>query len=979
MSKKLFAVLALLVVASMLLVACGPGEEPVDNTPAEDTTTNTTNTTDTTAEDTTTEDEPAAEETGPRMGGYLDTVAMSVVGADSAVTQIEAGAIDLYGSNLSTPQDFEAIEAAGLERSFQFGIFYEITFNPVGPTFEGTGKLNPFSSAKIREAMNWLIDRDLINQEIYGGAAVNKWFPLVSGFPDYAKYIDLIRPLEVKYAYNKEKAVEVITSEMEAMGATLEDGKWMYDGEQVELIFLIRTDSDGTRRPMGDMISNWLEEVGFVVDRQYKTSSEASPLWVLGNPQDGSWHMYTGAWGVGGVQRDEGDNFQFYYTQQSAYAFSPLWQAYDVSEDDLAVTEALANKTFTNLDERRDLMSQALDLIFKYSYRVWVADGRASSAWIPEVSVSYDLAAGVDINTLWPYTLRLDDQVGGLVKYGEPDLFVDPANPVAGSNWTYDSVWQLPTSDWDAIPNPYTGLSLPQRLESAEVTVLTGLPVSQTYDWVTLDFADEIVPPDDAWINWDVESETFLTIADWKAASELVAQVEAQAATLAEGADFAALTTDSVSALVSELAAFHTETTGNAADVTGLLDAAVATPEPAEDEEEPETRSLMQIRIDGIAELATAEEQQAELADYLLEFVAAADKALFDFTSYDYTSATRKVVYHYPEGMYEDMVWHDGSNMSAGDFVMTIIMGYAVGLEGSPLYDASQAPVLESALSTFKGVKIVSTDPLVIESYSDTWEVDAENNAVLFRAAYWPEYGYGQGSWAMMAVANKAEESGELAYSADKADAQEVEWMNFIGGPSLDILSAKLDEAAAESYIPFAPTMSQFVTEEEAATRYANIKSFYEDHGHFWIGTGPYILDEVFLVEKTGTLVHNPNYPDPADKWAQFSEPKLAEVAIDGAGRATIGEEATFDVFVTAFGEAYPADEVSEVKYLLFDATNALVATGEAEFIADGQYMVTLSADETAALEAGATKLEIAVVVIPVSIPTIADFEFVVE
>ncbi len=127
--------------------------------------------------------------------------ALSVVSADSAVTQIEAGAIDIYGSNLSTPQDFQAIADAGLESSFQYGLYYELTFNPAGnPTFEGTGKLNPFSSMKIREAMNWLVDRDYINQEIYGGQAIPKWFPFVAGFPEYGRYIDLFRPYEVIYA-----------------------------------------------------------------------------------------------------------------------------------------------------------------------------------------------------------------------------------------------------------------------------------------------------------------------------------------------------------------------------------------------------------------------------------------------------------------------------------------------------------------------------------------------------------------------------------------------------------------------------------------------------------------------------------------------------------------------------------------------------------------------------------------------------------
>ena len=44
----------------------------------------------------------------------------------------------------------------------------------------------------------------------------------------------------------------------------------------------------------------------------------------------------------------------------------------------------------------------------------------------------------------------------------------------------------------------------------------------------------------------------------------------------------------------------------------------------------------------------------------------------------------------------------------------------------SKLYDESQVPDFESIMSYFKGVKIVSTDPLIIETYVDTFDLDAE-------------------------------------------------------------------------------------------------------------------------------------------------------------------------------------------------------------------------------------------------------------
>jgi peptide/nickel transport system substrate-binding protein len=864
MSKKLFAVLGLLVVVSMLLVACGgteaPATEPTQETAAEPTEapadTGETPTEEPVAEPT---EEPMPPTT--RVGGWLDTISLSTVSSDAVVTQLEAGAADLYANQLVSPQDVTAMKEAGLESCNVFGLYYEITFNPYGPTFDATGALNPFSSAKVREAMNWLIDRDYINEEVYGGNAHPKFVSLLSAFPEYARYIATIREYEVKYAANRDKAVAGITAGMEEMGAEMVDGKWNYNGAPVEITFLIRTDSDGTRRPMGDIISNWLEEVGFTVNRQYGTSSELSALWVQGDVADGDWNLYTGAWISNIVSRDDTGDAQFFYAPSSAYSFTTLWQAYTMDEADQKILDDLANKAYATPAERDELFRQAFDVQFKYNYRVWVEDGRGAATWVPGVQVSCDLAAGLDANPMWGYTARFADQEGGVLRVIDSDLFTDPANAIAGSNWTYDSLWQGPTSSGDLFTNPSTGISIPQRLESATVTVRSDLPVKSTYDWVTLETADEITVPGDMWVDWDPETETFITV----------------------------------------------------------------------DEKFP----------DGL------------------------------------TAAT-KTVYYYPADMFDVVSWHDGSQLSVGDFLMKMIMFFATGTEGSPIFDESQAGTLAANLDAFKGFKITSTDPLVIESYSDVWYEDAEL-IVGFRVPNWPEYGYGEASWEAIAIGNKAEIAGELAYTADKASALEVEQTNYLAGPSLDILSAKLDEAAAETYIPFEPTMGQYVTAEEAAARYANLQAFYADHGHFWSGTGPYILDQIFPVEKTATLTHNPNFPDLADRWSGFATPKIAEGAVDGAGRVVIGEEATYDVFVDFEGAPYPSDEVTAVKYLLFDSNSLLVASGDAEFVAEGQYLVTLDAETTGNLESGSNLLEVVITVLPVASPTIVDFEFVSE
>jgi peptide/nickel transport system substrate-binding protein len=866
MSKKLLVALSSMVVLNLLLVGCGGTQPTVTEPPA---------TAAPTPEELSTEvpdevkpttelptQEPTLEPTEKpilqttRVGGWLDTITMSVVNAGSAVSQIKEGAIDIYASGLATASDAAAISVANLDHSNEFGLYYEITFNPVGPTTED-GKLNPFYSAKIREAMNWLIDRDYINQEIYGGIATPMFVPILPTTLDYSRNIEAIKQLEGKYAYNLEKANQVITAEMKTLGAQLVDGKWNYEGKPVVLVFLIRTDSDGTRLPMGNIISNWLEEIGFTIDQVYGTTSTLGALWEEEEPALGGWHMYTGAWEATGISRNDGDNFQEFYSPASSHGSSPLWQAYDLDDDFLQLTKDLANNNFNTLEKRADMFAEAAADALEYSFRIWVVSGSTQTPWRPRLTVSYDLGAGVDSSRLWPYTLRYKDQEGGLVKWGGADLFVQPVNPLGGSNWSYDRQYYDAASDFGVLLNPFTGVALPQRIERAEVVVRTGLPVSKTYDWVDLSFEDKITVPGDTWIDWDIENQVWLTVGE--------------------------------------------------------------------------------VYPDGL------------------------------------TAKTKSVVYYPPELW--DITWHDGSKIDLADFIMPQIMRFETGNKDSDLYDESQAPRLEAFKLTFKGIRITSITPLVIEYYSDNWTLDAESIVTTM----FPQYGFGTSPWHMIAVSNLAESTEELAYTTDKADHLEIEWMNYLGGPSLNILESKLDQLIVQNLIPFEPTLGQFVAAESAAARYANLKAFYKEHGHFYVGTGPYMIDDVRLTEKTLTLVHNPNFPDLADKWNIFSSPKMAEVAVDGAVDVSAGAEATFDTFVTFEGEVYPNDEIDQVKYLLYGPEGTLVATGMADLVTDGHYLITLSQEITGQFVSGDYKLEAVVISKLVAIPSFVTFEFIVE
>jgi peptide/nickel transport system substrate-binding protein len=300
-----------------------------------------------------------------------------------------------------------------------------------------------------------------------------------------------------------------------------------------------------------------------------------------------------------------------------------------------------------------------------------------------------------------------------------------------------------------------------KRIESAEVTVLNGLPIQKTEDWVTVVREASIPVPTDAWVDWDATTQQFIT-AGMKYPGGLTARV--------------------------------------------------------------------------------------------------------------------KVVVTYPD--LSGIKWHDGSSFSVADVVMYMIMGFDRAKPESVIYDETAASVFNSLMSSFKGVRIISTDPLTIESYTDMISLDVESLVSGyngwgggFNFTWWPDYSTGEAPWHMIAAGVKAETEGLLAFSAEKSSSLGIEPTNYIAGPALDTLKNKIDESAASGYIPYLPTLGAYITSTEAKDRWTNYQDWFATHQHLWVGSGPYFLDEVDPVNGLLVLKWTPVFLDPASKWNSLINP----------------------------------------------------------------------------------------------------------
>ncbi|MBX3705663.1 MAG: hypothetical protein KF911_03435 [Pseudomonadales bacterium] len=784
---------------------------------------------------------------GDRRGALVDQVVFAQESDLGKVAElIESGTHQLFAQGVSNATVFRRIrDSLGIRYSNAFGSSAELTLNPAGPRFND-GRINPFHVPAMREALNWLVDRRYVAEELYGGLAVPRTLAINTVFPDYARLAEVARTLELRYQHDPERARAAIEREMTALGAARVNGTWVHEGAPVRISILIRTDDQ--RRRIGDYVGNLLEGLGFEVERLYRAADEASRIWIAGDPAAGRWHIYTGGWVSTLIQRDLSDNFAYYYTPLGRP--EPLWQVYRPDPELQTLAERLQRADYTTWDERQAMMSRALELSMTDSVRIWLVDVVNAQPHAANVDLTSDLAGGFGGSALWAYTLRYTDRVGGNVVVALPTLIAEPWNPVAGSNWIFDRMIMRGLTDAVVLPDPYTGLFWPQRIAAAEVAVQDDLPVIQTLDWLTLVREREIVVPADTWIAWDGAASRWISVG----------------------------------------------------------------------ERHP----------DGL-------------------------------------TARTRVTVRYEDDFLEHR-WHDGTQVSLADLVVPMILAFDRADPESRLYDPAFQLVFDVFMQHFKGMRIVSEAPLVVELYSDQVYPDAEAILAARAPAVAP--------WHTLALGMLAERQGELAFSSNKADRNEVDWMSYIAGPSLAILARHLSEARASGFVPYAEVAERYLREGEAAARYAALGDWYSERRHFWVDNGPFYLHSVHPVERSVVLRRFTDFPDRADKWLRFDRPRIPALELDGPMIVRSDEAPEFELCITFDDAPYPEADIERAAYLLFDGRGRLRLEGEAESVGDGCWRIVLAAEQIAALGTGANSLEVAVTSVRVSLPAFATHAF---
>ena len=316
--------------------------------------------------------------------------------------------------------------------------------------------LNPFQFKEVRYALNYLIDREFVINEILKGYGN----PLVDPFGIYSpEYLNIIGTVEsFGFRYNPSLASNMISGAMNAAGATNNNGKWQFNGSPVTVKVLIRQD-DVKKQSMGELLASELEKIGFNVQRDYGDLNKANTVVYASDPKNLEWQLYTEE--MGGTSAFVKYNpiipAQMYAPWLSAMPGSQnpaYWNYQNATLDE--VTQKIAFFNFTSEEERNQLVNDAIKMGIQESVRIFVA--QKTDPFVSSASVQgfvNDFGAGITSK----YSLlnaRSGDGNSSL-DIGVKQIHQGSWNTIAGLQDLYSRSIYFMIADSDTFRHPYTG------------------------------------------------------------------------------------------------------------------------------------------------------------------------------------------------------------------------------------------------------------------------------------------------------------------------------------------------------------------------------------------------------------------------------------------------------------------------------------------------------------------------------------------
>ena len=391
-------------------------------------------------------------------GTYVDEIQfIQYLDENTALEEVRNGNLDLYYYRISSDRIDNVESREGLQVYESTGGSYSILVNPAV-----SEEFNPFSITDVRFALNYLVDRKLIVNELmsgYGTTMISNYGPFD---PDYLFIVDELESFH--FRYNPALAEEIISKAITEAGAKKIDGKWTYDGKEIELIAFIRSD-DPVRKSIGEILSSELEKIGFKVTKDFGDLNKAFVNVYGSDPSEMKWSIYTEGWGGRSafVKYDPvglGQMYSPWFSNMPGFNDPSYWNYQNEYMDTL--TQKIYTGNFSSAEERIDLFRKATTEAVNESVRIFLASKIDQYVVNDKIDgIINDFGAGVPTR-FTPINARSDSNS---LTIGVKQIYQGAWNPIMGLSDIYSrQIWDT-LYDPSVFKHPYTGDTFPIRTD----------------------------------------------------------------------------------------------------------------------------------------------------------------------------------------------------------------------------------------------------------------------------------------------------------------------------------------------------------------------------------------------------------------------------------------------------------------------------------------------------------------------------------
>ena len=375
---------------------------------------------------------------------------------NTALEEVKNGNLDLYYYRISPDRLENKQTTEGLKIYDSTGGSYSLLINPAE-----SDKFNPFSEKDARFALNYLVDRKLIVNELMSGYGSQ----IISYYgPTDPEYLTIIKELEsFNFKYNPTLANKIISESMMERGAEKIDGKWIKNSKDIEISIFIRSD-DPVRKSIGEILAKELDDMGFKIKKDYGDLNKAFVVVYGSNPADMDWNLYTEGWGRSAfVKYDSiglGQMYSPWFSNMPGFNDPSYWNYENKRLDEL--TQKIYKGDFESSEKRSELIQEAVVEGINESVRIFLASKVDQYVVNKNVEgVINDLGAGIP-SRFTPINAKTNDEE---LSIGVKQIYQGAWNPIMGLTDTYSrQIWGI-ISDPITFKHPFTGETFPVRAQ----------------------------------------------------------------------------------------------------------------------------------------------------------------------------------------------------------------------------------------------------------------------------------------------------------------------------------------------------------------------------------------------------------------------------------------------------------------------------------------------------------------------------------